>query len=331
MRSLPYIALVCLFGLVTAPAADWVRPGMTTNQPVWGLRGGLLWALPPGGFRPPEPRGLIRLGYPVLPGGGYDLVNFIAIEPIVAGRRAFSELEKSQLDKVAGKRIWPTDPAGETTNHVPGTLRTRDGNREELEVTFRVEKFANGAHVRLVVVQRSDRPDELELSVYREADSAPLDACILTATMGNMARTRELWLRDEVVSSLQVYRDYRDKDFAPHRSYPLSRLLHTAEGGVLAALTNDEPNPAREFPFPGSGLWHYAGSRVTQYWAKPPGELRDDLEVVVNGRYTYWLSTRPIPGGVAFENFEWRERFRDGQKSVFGITRRSPEEMGFKR
>ena len=77
-----------------AHGADWIRPGVSTNQPVWGVRGGLVWAVAPGGFRGGEPRGLIRLGYPVLPGKRYDLINFIAVEPVVQGRRGFSELER---------------------------------------------------------------------------------------------------------------------------------------------------------------------------------------------------------------------------------------------
>jgi hypothetical protein len=48
-----------------------------------------------------------------------------------------------------------------------------------------------------------------------------------------------------------------------------------------------------------------------------------------HGRHTYWRSARPIPGGIAFENFELRERFHDGQKSIFGITRQTPRELGF--
>jgi hypothetical protein len=315
-----------------ANAADWVRPGWSTNQPVWGLRGGLLWAVAPGGFRGGEPRGLIRLGYPVLAGQRYDLVNFIAVEPIVQGRRGFSELERSRLDGLNGKRIW-AEGTGESTmtNAAAGYLRKSAGGGEELEVKLRVEKFDNGAHVRLVVHQRSDRPDEIALSLFQEPDSAPLDYCILTATMGNMARTRLLWLKDEVVSSLELYQDYKAKDFAPHRQYPLSHLHRTAEGRVLAGVTNDEPDPAATFPFPGSELWHYAGFKVTQYWAREADTFGDDLHVVVNGRYTYWRSTRPIPGGIAFENFEMQERFRDGQTFIFGITRRTPQELGFPR
>ena len=325
------LVFVLLATFSVAAETEWVRPGVNTNQPVWGIRGGLLWAVAPAGFRTGEPRGLIRLGYPVLPGKRYDLINFIAIEPIAGGRRGFSELERSQLDGVAGKRIWAENSAGAShTNLVAGQLRKGVRGQDELEVTLQVEKFENGAHVRLVVCQRSDRPDEIQLSVCQEPDSAPLEYCILTATTGNMARTRELWLKGEVVSSLKLYPDYRGKDFAPHREYSLSRLHRTAAGGVLVAATNDEPDPASVYPFPNSELWHYAGDKITQYWAKEAGTFRDDLQVVVNGRYTYWRSSRPIPGGIAFENFELRERFYDGQTSIFGITRQPPQQLGFK-
>jgi hypothetical protein len=312
-----------------AGAADWIRPGVNTNLPIWGFRGGLLWAVAPAGFRGQEPRGLIRLGYPVLPESKYDLINFIAIEPVVQGRRGFSELEQSQGDGRQGKRIWTENKNGAVVpNGAPGLLRKRPDGSEELEVPLKVEKFENGAHVRLVAMQRSDRPDEIRLSVYPEPDSAPLEYCILTATMGNMVRTRRLWLKDEVVSSLRIYGAYKGTGFAPHREYPLARLHRTAAGDVLVAVTNDEVDPASVYPFPHSQLWHYAGCKVTQYWAKDAGAFRGDLHVVVNGRYTYWQSSRPIPGGVAFENFEMRERFFDGQTSTFGITRRTPAELG---
>ena len=98
---------------------------------------------------------------------------------------------------------------------------------------------------------------------------------------------------------------------------------------MLVALTNDEDDPASVHPFPNSEHWHYAGCKVTQYWAKKASSSRDDLQVVVNGRYTYWRSSRPIPGGIAFENFELRERFQDGQTCIFGITWQTPRELGF--
>jgi hypothetical protein len=84
------------------------------------------------------------------------------------------------------------------------------------------------------------------------------------------------------------------------------------------------------FPFPGTRLWYYGGAKVTQYWRKPNGTFRDDLSAAVSARYTYWKSKQPVPGGIAFENFEMREPFSEGQCFVFGITLRTPAELGFR-
>jgi len=266
----------------------------------------------------------------VLPGGDYDLINFIAIEPVVSGRKGFSELESSQLDSVPGKRLWavqPDAPVGSVTNLVAGTVTRLEAGVERLTVGVGVERFENGAHVGLTLSQRSDAPDELQLVVHPQPDSTPIEYCILTATMGNKARARRLWLRDETVSSQELFPDYRDSGFTAHRLFSLDRLYQTAAGEVLAAITTDEPDPGSVDPAPAAAHWRYRGVPVTQYWRKPAGTWHDDLEVAVNGRYTYWMSRHPIPGGVAFENFEIRERFRPGQRVVFGITRRTPAHM----
>jgi len=325
---------MCFAGGGGAQAADWVRAGLNTNQPMWGVRGGLLWALPPGGFRGSGgPRGLIRLGYPIATNGGYHLINFVAVEPVVNGRRGLSELEFSALDHTRGKRIWAVGETNRAAGEQPPTLAHGKLSRpspdvEQLEVVVRVEPFDNGARVRLVATQRSDAPDEVQLAVYAEPGSAPLDYCILTATMGNLARTRLLWLKDEVVSSLQLYPDYKGEHFATPRVYPLDRLTRTSSGDVLAAVTTDEDDPAAVYPFPGRRRWYYGGCRVTQYWKKPCGGPGDDLQVAVNARHTYWQTRQPIPGGVAFENFELRERFHEGQVFTFGITRKTPAQLG---
>jgi hypothetical protein len=312
-------------------AADWVRAGMNVKRPTWGVRGGLVWGLPPKEGRTDGPRGLLRVRFPTLPRGEYDLINFIAVEPVVRGQKGYSELEPSKLDGVQGKRLWAANPgaADDAAGSLPaGKLARLPSGAESLAVRVGVERFDNGAQVELTVTQYSSDPDEIELTVHASPDSAPIEYCILTATMGNKARARRLWLADEVAGSLDLYRDHRDAQFAPHRFFPLERLWRNAAGDVLAAITTDERDPAKIDPYPGRRGWRYGGFPVTQYWKKPAGTRRDDLHVAVNGRYTYWLSRQPIPGGVAFENFEMRERFYQDQRFVFGITRKTPEELG---
>ena len=124
------LALAAALGAVNSRSAteappggpDWVRAGANTNRPLWGIRGGLLWGLPAPGTPRDGPRGLIRLWSPVLTNGGYDLVNFIALEPVVKGRRGYSELERSALDGVSGKRL---QPGTSRTDRHPPRIRTR--------------------------------------------------------------------------------------------------------------------------------------------------------------------------------------------------------------
>ena len=317
-------------------ATDWVRGGSNPREPAWGIRGGLQWGIPgPGARAPGGPRGLIRLRAPILTNGGYQLINFIAIEPIVKGRRGFSELEHSELDGGPGKRLWVEERPRGRSNTTPaslaaGTLSRPSPGVEQLDVPVKVEPFENGASVRLLVSQRSDAPDEIKLTIRSEAGSAAMEYCILSATMGNMARTRLLWLKGETVSSLKLYAGHQGDDFAPHTVYPLDRLARTAQGDPVVAVTTDEDAPALVFPFPGRRRWYYGGCKVTQYWKKPHEEVHDDLHVAVNARSTYWKTQRALPGGVAFENFELRERFHEGQSFVFGITRKTPQDLGMR-
>jgi hypothetical protein len=200
----------------------------------------------------------------------YDLINFIAVEPIVRGQRGFSELERSEFDKAQGKRLWAENPGGlSTTNLIPGQLRKLADGHEELELNLRVEKFENGAHVRLVVRQSCERPDEIELSVFQEPDS----------TLWNTAYSQPLWVtwlapassgsKTRWSAACSFCRLQRDRVYSAP-GIPLSRLQRNAAGGVLVAVTNDEENPASVYPFPGSEAWHYAGMKVTQMLGQRP-------------------------------------------------------------
>ena len=219
--------------------------------------------------------------------------------------------------------MWTDNPVE------PGNLWNPEPGVEQLDVTIRVERFLNGAHGYLVVSQRSDAPDEIRLTIHSEAGSANMEYCILTATMGNRVRARDLWLNHETVSSLDLYSDYQGNGFVPHTFFGSNRLRRTAVGDVMAAITNDEPEGRIIWPWPAAPNWNYRGAKVTQYWKKTAGTIRDDLHVAVNARYTFWASNDPIPGGISYENFEFRERYFDGQSFVFGITRKHPGEIGF--
>lgn len=316
-QALRFAALCLVVHALSAHAADWIRQGVNTNLPVWGIPDGLLFALHPGGFGGTEggPRGLIRIGYPTLTNGGCDLINFIAVEPVVQGHRAFSELEPSSRDRRAGKLFEAITPSG---------ILTTNQGVEQLEVRLAIERFENGAHVGLKLQQRNDAPGELRLVIETLPDSATMDCCILTATMGNKARTRLLWLRDGPVSSLDQYRQFRGTDFAPHRVDGLARLPRLPDGDVRVCVTTDEEVPSKAQPFGRPHFWDYRGRKVTQYWRKPAGTVLDDLHCAVNGRCTYYGTDQAIPGGVAFENFELRQRFREGDVFIFGLTSEEP-------
>jgi hypothetical protein len=313
-----------------AGAARWIRPSGAGALPRWGIEGGIrfaLWPSPIDGTSDGGPRGLVRVGYPVLNGGqDAGLVNYIAVEPEVKGIKGYSELEPSRADGRPGKPMW----AGDRPDGPPdaGTVTHPDPKRpevEELRVTVRMERFDNGAHPYLVLAVRSDRPGELRLQAFNEPDSAPMERCILTATMGNFARLRRLTLKKETVDSRELFKGYDDVHFTGDALFPLERLRTSRRGGVIVPLATDEKEPWIPEPFPGHPLlWRWRGRRETQYWRKEPGTWGPDLQLRVNARFTYWGSRQPIPGGLAYENVELREAYRPGVASIFGITRRTP-------
>ena len=309
----------------------WVRPAAAESAlPVWGHAEGL-WA---GLWPMPGPRGLIRIYAPYLGHAAGRPINFIAVEPIPAGRRqrGFSELEYSDLDQTRGKRFWSADDPGDPSPKLPrrparGVI-FQEGGVEALRVFVFVEPFANGARVYLRLSFRSDRPYELGIATFVCEDSQPLGHCIVTATMGNYARLRTLHLADRRVLSTDLWPEHRGFGFAPHKQFPLAGLFRTRQEDVLVAATPNEPSPqdAEYAPFTPKG-WRYCGRPATQYWRCEKPHPR--LAVQVNGRSVYWGSLSPIPGGVSYENFEIVEPFRDGAEFHFGVTPQRPDQPGF--
>jgi hypothetical protein len=309
----------------------WIVPAPgKASEPVWGVKGGIAVGLWP----TPGPRGLLRVYTPYLGQPRLRMINFIAVEPVVGKARGLSELEPSPLDNVAGKAMW----TGNALEREPKPRRpwepaagkeVKVGGRAALTVFVFVEPFRNGARPVVQLTFRRDRPREVGLKAFAARGSAPMKACVLTATMGNYARLRRLWLRGQVVDARKAWPAFRaDRwGFAPPRQWPAARLL-TVGKEVTVAATPDEANPARAaYGKQVPPWWRYQGKPATQYWRAP---RQKGLVARVNGRRTYWASKAVIPGGTSFENFELEAPFRAGQAFFFGVTPDPPEKLGFR-
>ena len=335
--------LLCLMLYWVAFAAEaemlaqdslWIRPTSADGPLTWGRRDGMVFGLESkGGIR--GPRGLIRVG-PWSNGNVQDeLLNFIAVEPVTTGpgdrgdRMAFSELEMSTLDPgQRGKRL--SVDSGFVTDAYRGKLETihvGDADIERLSVRIDVERYtANGAHVYVIASIDSDRPNELRLAVFAESDSPPLQELTLTATMGNYERLRLLWLNDTVESSSKLFGKYRGNDFVEGATYPLTQMLRNNDEDALVYATSDEPNPPTT-PGNAAAHWPYTLPKLTQYWRVPGYDVQPDLRTRVNARRVYWASEAPVLGGIAFENFETRQRYVAGQTFIFGLSKKDPWEL----
>lgn len=316
-----------------AQGSEWIRPQKAGDPLVWGRRDGLVFGLySQGGMR--GPRGLIRVGVYSPETSTPELLNFIAVEPVVAGagprfdRMAFSELEMSQLDSgQRGKRMWVDAGSGGQAAAFRGrleTLHTGKAAVESLSVRIDVERFTqNGAHVYVIASIDSDRPKELRLKVFAEPDSPPLYELTLTATMGNYERLRLLWLNGRTIDSRQLFPDYEGDAFVEKYNYPLTEMLRSGDGDAIVFCTSNERDPEKT-EGNGTAHWVYTLPKLTQYWRVPGHDVEPDLRVRVNARRDYWASQAPVLGGIAFENFEVRQRYVLGQTFIYGITQQEP-------
>ncbi len=332
--------------------SKWIRPQNGRSPAVWGIRNGIVIGLcptPVGSFLQETrggPRGLLRIGYNF--DGKTYLINYIAIEPVVDGEKEYSEISPSRVDGNIGKFIWASArkkpgkyypsaiTRGKITHPDPENHKV-----EQLSFYLFMEKFMNGAHPYLKVTIRSDKPNEIGLQIFNQKDSAPMQQCPLTATMGNYSRIRLLYLKNKIVDSRKLYKDFDGIHFVEKKSYPANKLIKTAKGYYIAlATTNGSFSQLASWPQDSSYLanqwWRYRPPfKVTQYWkTKATAGSDSTLHVRVNGRAKYYQggSDDPhdyidVPGGVAFENFEMREKYHPGEKFYFGITRKSPQEM----
>lgn len=306
--------------------ATWVQPAQgRAAQPVWGHKNGMRIGLSP----LPGPRGLIRIYTPYLGHKSDRIMNFLAMEPTIAGSemRGLSELEMSALDQVRGKRFWSANDSlqrdpGDPLFPASGVVKMIDGV-STLTVFVFCEPFESGAKVFVRLRFYEDMPYEVEIKTFTYPDSKRLDNFIVTATMGNFARLRTLYLSSDTVSSHKLWPHYKGDAFTPHAHFSSAEFVHNQSSSFFIAAPDEaDPSVATYAPATASH-WKYYGNKGVQYWRVSKDET--DFEGLVNGRYTYWASQAPIPGGISFENFELKAPFRQGRTMVFGISPLLPE------
>lgn len=308
----------------------WIQPVQgKPAMPVWGHANGIIVGLAP----LPGPRGLIRIYTPYLEYEFAEVMNFIAFEPIPegSGHRGFSELEMSSLDKDEwGKRFWSSDDATAVlplNEQYParGIVEKIDGE-ETLTLYVFSEPFDNGAKVYTRLRFFESRPYEFEISTNTYDGSVNLDYFITTATMGNKARLRTLFLKDGQKSSLELWPDYKDIHFTSHACFSQKEMMRDKKGTVYFIAAPDEKDYSKAVYAPGThSHWKYTGKHATQYWITT--NPHEELNGLVSGRFTYWASEAPIPGGVSIENFELKTPFKNGERFIFGISPWKPEEL----
>lgn len=331
--------------------ARWIRPDNERSPPVWGIHNGIVVSLWPaavekgGPGADGGPRGLLRIGYEYM--GTVFLINYIAVEPVVNGDMEFSEVSPSRVDGQWGKFLWASDsvntgsftPYAGTRGIITHPDKLNPG-AEQLSLYILMEKFLDGAHPYLKLTIRSDKPGELGIQLFNHDQSAVMQRCALSATMGNYSRLRLLYLRGKVIDSRKLYAGYNDIDFIEKEPYAYSQMLKTKNGDpIVIAESNEDFDQLASWPQQQPYLvkwgWRYRPFyTLRQYWRVDSGDYDKSLQVRVNGRTKYWGAESPdrqkyidVPGGPAFENFELREAYRSGQKFYFGLTQKSARQL----
>ncbi|GAA4096392.1 hypothetical protein [Mucilaginibacter panaciglaebae] len=339
-----------LFNSAAQAQAKWIRPETSSDKPMWGIHNGIVFCLWPNAVETGHkgsggPRGLIQVGYEY--NGKIYLINYIAIEPIVDGKIEFSEISPSATDGKWGKLMWASDTkTNDAYNPVSishGVISHPDSKHpqtEQLTLFVFMEQYLDKAAPYLKISIRSDRPEEICFEINNKANSAHMDRCALTATMGNYSRLRLLHLNNKVIDSRKLYSDYAGIDFIEKEAYPVTQMLKLKDGSPIALATQNE-SLAQLNTWPTDSAysakkgWRYRPDfKLTQYWRKDGASYDPSLQIRVNGRANYWAGASPdprqyvnLPGGPAFENFELREKYYPGQKFIYGLSRKSVDEI----
>jgi hypothetical protein len=321
------------YDLVPTPSpvvtGQFFSPQTDDAPPIWGIRGGIAVGIFPAvvGFGRAErggPRGLLRFGYEE--DGRVYFINFAALTPVtIEDVHGKSELDRSPNDGRPGIIIeaypyafhgeveaW-VDRAPPGLSQVGKVVHTSGG--DQLIWVLRYEEFGGGARVYVVVTIDRERPREAAFSFFTEPGSAELKGCVLSPTFGNLTRLRELELVDGTVSVEDLWPGFSGRGFARPRFFKRSELPRDELGGLRLTAWPDEREPWKQGGYP-----HPA--RLAQYLRLPAGEDDATVRGMVNARRYFWKTTTSVPGGPAFENIALVQRFREGQRLIYGFAPR---------
>ncbi|ULT45095.1 hypothetical protein KRR40_18430 [Niabella defluvii] len=96
---------------------------------------------------------------------------------------------------------------------------------ETLTVYIFSERFDNGAIVYTRLRFYENQPYEVEITTYTTQGSKALDYFIVTATMGNYARLRNLFLKSGTTFSGTLWPDYNGDAFTAHAHFPVEDFI----------------------------------------------------------------------------------------------------------
>lgn len=324
----------------------WIYPENDNSNPIWGIKNGIIFGIDVTemDYKPATlwAKGLLRIGWADEDGKSH-FFNYIGLSIFKDGRKMdFSEIERINfhpdnidyaatlqdlLSEYPENSIEVQDLLSLESN--PPTLLSQVTTFEDnrMSVLLRLTTFrVSQAKIYLIIVIDQDKPREIQISIYnQEENTNPLDYVILSATYGNLARLRELYLKSQTVNANSLFQGQEQGSwcFYPIMSFGLNDLLTDDQGTITVYAGNDEEGDW--IADLGNGAPYYNGPKFYQYWRKYPDTYREDLQVRVNGREKYFAGflnpcgSKNITGGISFENFEMIEEYYLGQTFWFGF------------
>ena len=289
--------------------------------PIWGHKDGVQIGLAPTG----GPQGLIRIYAPHLGNAHPRVINFVSIEPTVRGQsgRDQSELQESR-DRPGerGLSFWASETVESGPRPVKIPAGIYDAKNRVLRVFIHTETFANGAKPIVECVFDAKQSRQVHFILHSAQDSAHMQWCTLSATMGNYSLLNRIGLRaGQFKTAQELWKNTQPEanGFMPWKEWGASFLNKTPYRMYYATLTSTFDDPANaEYEADVPPEWRYHGPRSKITWIAEPSA---NPIVAVNGRETFYGTDTRIPGGVSFENFEMRIRFRNRLKLWLEVSK----------